>query len=318
LMIQYDYSFDKHVPNQQQVYRVVNNGEFKNAGVYVPLVRTMEAELPNLEAVAPIYRSHISKLKVSTANDDFQTFPKEQKMVFTNSQYFDIFPSKWLAGSAKALNSSGNIVLTKKALEKFYGKESPSDVIGKTVIYADSIPLQVAGVIENPQHNSDFNFDSFIAESTIPQNNSLKDMYSWDAWNSISDTHQVLIKTKAQPNLPLLERNIANLLKKYKYKEGLKIKDKLELQTLADVHFDTRFNYDATHPGTLHNLILLAFFLLALGAVNFISLSTAQSIERAKEVGIRKTLGSSKATLIKQFLLETFLITLSATILAVL
>lgn len=318
LMIQYDYSFDKHVPNQKQVYRVVNNGEFKNAGVYVPLVRTMQSELPNLEAVAPIYRSHVQKLKISLATDKFQVFPKEQQIVFTNSQYFDIFPYKWLAGNAKALNSSGNIVLTKKALEKFYGKESPSDVIGKTVIYADSIPLQVAGVIENPQHNSDFNFDSFIAESTIPQNNSLKDMYSWDAWNSISDTHQVLIKTKAQPNLPLLERNIANLLKKYKYKEGLKIKDKLELQTLADVHFDTRFNYDATHPGTLHNLILLAFFLLALGAVNFINLSTAQSIERAKEVGIRKTLGSSKATLIKQFLLETFLITLSATILAVL
>ncbi|MDF2476817.1 MAG: hypothetical protein K0S24_2300 [Sphingobacterium sp.] len=318
LMIQYDYSFDKHVPNQKQVYRVVSNGEFKNAGVYVPLVRTMQSELPNLEAVAPIYRSHVQKLKISLTIDKFQVFPKEQHIVFTNSQYFDIFTYKWLAGNAQILNTAGNIVLTKKALEKFYGKESPSDVIGRTVIYADSIPLQVAGVIENPQHNSDFNFDSFIAESTIPQNNSLKDMYSWDAWNSISDSHQVLIKTKAQPNPPLLERNIANLLKKYKYKEGEKINDKLELQALADVHFDTRFNYDATHPGTLRNLIVLAFFLLALGAVNFINLSTAQSIERAKEVGIRKTLGSSKATLIKQFLLETFLITLSATILAVL
>lgn len=318
LMIQYDYSFDKHVPNREQVYRIVSNGEFKNAGVYVPLVRTMQSELPNLEAVAPIYRSHVQKLKISSATDKFQVFPKEQQIVFTNSQYFDIFPYKWLAGNAQTLNTAGNIVLTKKALEKFYGKESPSDVIGRTVIYADSIPLQVAGVIENPQHNSDFNFDSFIAESTIPQNNNLKDMYSWDAWNSISDTHQVLIKTKTQPNSPLLERNIANLLKKYKYKEGEKISDKLELQALADVHFDPRFNYDATHPGTLRNLILLAFFLLALGAVNFINLSTAQSIERAKEVGIRKTLGSSKATLIKQFLLETFLITLSATLLAVL
>lgn len=318
LMIQYDYSFDKHVPNQQQVYRVVNNGEFKNAGVYVPLVRTMQAELPNLEAVAPIYRSHVQKLKVSLATDKFQTFPKEQKIVFTNSQYFDIFPSKWLAGSAKALNSSGNIILTEKTLEKFYGKELPANVIGKTIIYADSIPLQVAGVIENPQYNSDFNFESFIAEQTIPQDNNLKNMYTWEAWNSISDSHQVLIKTKAQSNPLLIERNIANLLKKYKYKEGEKINDKLELQALSDVHFDTRFNYEATHPEALRNLILLAFFLLALGAVNFINLSTAQSIERAKEVGIRKTLGSSKATLIKQFLLETFLITLSATLFAVL
>ena len=318
LMIQYDYSFDKHVPNREQVYRVVNNGEFKNAGVYVPLVRTMESELPNIDAVAPIFRSHIQKLKVSVTTDRFQTFPKEQKIVFTNSQYFDIFPSKWLAGNAKTLNSSGNIILTQQSLEKFYGKELPTNVIGKTIIYADSIPLQVAGVIENPQHNSDFNFDSFIAESTIPQDNNLKNMYTWDAWNSISDSHQVLIKTKAQSNPHLLEGNIANILKKYKIKDGQKITDKLELQPLADVHFDTRFNYDATHPEALRNLILLAFFLLALGAVNFINLSTAQSIERAKEVGIRKTLGSSKSTLIKQFLLETFLITLSATVLAVL
>lgn len=318
LMIQYDYSFDKHVPNQKQVYRVVNNGEFKNAGVYVPLVRTMQSELPNLEAVAPIYRSHVQKLKISLATDKFQVFPKEQQIVFTNSQYFDIFPYKWLAGNAQTLNTAGNIVLTKKALEKFYGKELASNVIGRTIIYADSIPLQVAGVIDNPQHNSDFNFESFIADATIPQDNNLKNMYTWEAWNNISDSHQVLIKTKAQSIPHLLERNIANLLKKYKYKEGEKINDKLELQALEDIHFDTRFNYDATHPGTLRNLILLAFFLLALGAVNFINLSTAQSIERAKEVGIRKTLGSSKATLIKQFLLETFLITLSATILAVL
>ncbi|MDR6737862.1 ABC transporter permease [Sphingobacterium sp. 2149] len=318
LMIQYDYSFDKHVPGKERVYRVVNNGEFKNAGVYVPLVRTMEAELPNVETVAPIYRSHIQKLKVSLATDQFPIFPKEQKMVFTNSQYFDIFPSKWLAGSAQALNSSGNIILTQTTLEKFYGKELPSNVMGRTIIYADSIPLQVAGVIENPQHNSDFNFESFIADATIPIDNNLKNMYNWEAWNSISDSHQVLIKTKAHSNPHLLEHNIANLLKKYKYKEGEKISDKMELQALADVHFDTRFNYDATHPEALRNLILLALFLLALGAVNFINLSTAQSIERAKEVGIRKTLGSSKTTLIKQFLIETFLISLTATLFAIL
>jgi len=318
LMIQYDYSFDKHVPGKERVYRVVNNGEFKNAGVYVPLVRTMEAELPNVETVAPIYRSHIQKLKVSLATNQFQTFPKEQKMVFTNSQYFDIFPSKWLAGSAQALNSSGNIILTQTTLEKFYGKELPSNVMGRTIIYADSIPLQVAGVIENPQHNSDFNFESFIADATIPIDNNLKNIYNWEAWNSISDSHQVLIKTKAHSNPHLLEHNIANLLKKYKYKEGEKISDKMELQALGEVHFDTRFNYDATHPEALRNLILLALFLLALGAVNFINLSTAQSIERAKEVGIRKTLGSSKTTLIKQFLIETFLISLTATLFAIL
>ncbi|RKO69585.1 FtsX-like permease family protein [Sphingobacterium puteale] len=318
LMIQYDYSFDKHVPNREQVYRIVSDGEIKNAGVYMPLVRTMEEELPNIDAIAPVYRSHVQKLKITTPSNTAQVFPKEQRIVLTNSQYFNILPRKWLSGNPLSLNTAGHIVLTEKTLEKFYGNESPANVIGKTIVYADSIPLQVVGVVENAKQNSDFNFDSFISEKTIPQNNSLKEMFNWEAWNSISDSHQVLIKTKPGTRPNVVESNIANLLKKYKFKNGEKITDHLLLQPLSDVHFNTTFNYEATKPETLRNLILLAFFLLALGAVNFINLSTAQSIERAKEVGIRKTLGSSKSTLIKQFLLETFLITLAATVLAVL
>nr|WP_288811563.1 ABC transporter permease [uncultured Sphingobacterium sp.] len=318
LMVQYDYSFDRHVPNQEHVYRVVNNGEFKNAGVYVPLVRTMEDELVNLDAVAPIYRSQVQKLKITSATNKIQIFPKEQRIILTNSQYFNILPRKWLSGNPLSLNTAGNIVLTEKTLEKFYGNESPADVIGKTIVYADSIPLQVVGVVENARHNSDFNFDSFISEETIPQNNKLKEMFNWEAWNSISDSYQALIKTKRGTTQKAVESNIANLLNKYKNKNGKTFKDKLILQPLSEVHFDTTFNFGATKPETLRNLILLAIFLLALGAVNFINLSTAQSIERAKEVGIRKTLGSSKFTLIKQFLVETFLITLTATLLAVL
>jgi len=318
LMIQYDYSFDKNVPNRERVYRIVNNGDFKNAGVYMPLVRTMEEELPNLDAIAPIYRSHVQKLKTASTSNKVQVFPKEQGILLTNSQYFDILPRKWLSGNPLSLNTAGHIVLTEKALKKFYGDQSPADVIGKTIVYADSIPLQVVGVVKNAQQNSDFNFDSFISEKTIPQNNSLKEMFNWEAWNSISDSHQVLIRTKLGTAPNGVESNIANLLNKYRNKNGKTFKDKLILQPLSEVHFDTTFNYGATKPETLRNLILLAIFLLALGAVNFINLSTAQSIERAKEVGIRKTLGSSKSTLIKQFLVETFLITLTATLFAIL
>src|SRR5699024_9198483 len=88
------------------------------------------------------------------------------------------------------------------------------------------------------------------------------------------------------------------------------------LQSLADVHFNLEYNYEAMDKKTLRNLILLAVFLLLLGVVNFVNLSTAQSVERAKEIGIRKTLGSSKAELRQQFLVETFLITILASLVA--
>ncbi|UIR55120.1 ABC transporter permease [Sphingobacterium sp. SRCM116780] len=317
LMIQHDYSFDQNVPNQERIYRIVNDGEYKNAGVITPLVRSIEEEVPNIETIAPIFKSYVQKIKIGSGNKNkYQIFPKEEKIVLTNSQYFDIFPFKWLSGNAKELNQIGTIVLTKKTLERYYGITSPAEVIGKVILYADSISLQVVGVVDNPIGNSDFSFDSFISQKTIEANTSLKDLFNWDAWNSVSDAHQVLIKTKQGTSTKTIESNIASLIKKHKASNGEKITDKFILQPLGDVHFNTTFNYGATKPETLRNLILLAFFLLALGAVNFINLSTAQATERAKEVGIRKTLGSSKSTLIKQFLVETFLITLIATILS--
>src|SRR5690606_6569715 len=114
-----------------------------------------------------------------------------------------------------------------------------------------------------------------------------------------------------------IEKVIAGILSKNKEQNDYDWKDNFILQPLKDVHFDIKFNYNAVKESTLRNLILLAVFLLTLGAINFINLSTAQSTERAKEIGIRKTLGGKKSNLVKQFLLETFLVAGFATILSV-
>lgn len=320
LLIQYDYSFDKKVMNSDRIYRIVSDGEFKNPGILVPLVRALENESTGIETIVPLYRSHNSKLKIYKDNtDEYQVFSKESGVVLTNSNYFNLYPHQWLAGNAKSLNAPNNIVLTDNNFNRYFPKSDPTEAIGKTLVFADSIILTVTGVVQEMAQNSDFKFNSFISTATIPVYPALKQIFSWDAWNNYTDAYQCLALVNSGTAASTIESEIRQILDKHKPKEenGWQA-GTFTLQPLSDVHFNTDFNYNAVKSDTIRNLILLATFLLTLGIINFVNLSTAQSIERAKEVGIRKTLGSSKLRLALQFLTETLVIALIATIFALL
>lgn len=318
LLVSYDYSFDKHVKDRDRVFRVVTNGEFKLAGTLTPLIRAMDEELSMMEVVVPLLIPNNNSIKViGNGKDDFKLFTKNRGLILTNSQYFDLYPHQWLAGDAKVLNQPNTIVLTEKDQLKFFPNIPLEEVLGKTLVFSDSVNLTVAAVVAEMNENSDFKYSSFISTATIPNYPKLVDAFSWERWNNYNDSNLSLVKLATHTDPKAAEKAIMNLLGKYKKKEE-GFKDNFELQHLSDVHFNPEYNYSATKPETLRNLIILAIFLLSLGVVNFINLSTAQSIERAKEVGIRKTLGSSKWKLSSQFLLETFLITLAASILSLL
>ena len=317
LMIRFDYSFDKHLPHGDRVYRIVTDGEYKNAGVVVPLIRTVEEEISGLEAVAPIFDIYQAKIKVQKGGDELSVFPTEKNLAFTNDKYFDIYPHQWLAGNAEQLMQPYQIVLSEAYVNRYFPQTSVADAIGKTILYADTIPLQVAGVVTEMPENSDFKFSGFISTATIAGNEGLKQQYNWDSWSNYNGSYQGLVLLTPGTDPASVDRSMAQLLTKHKEVENEEW-DQFRLQPLHDVHFNPTFNYEAVKPATLRNLILLAVFLLALGAINFINLSSAQSIERAKEIGIRKTLGSRKSGLVKQFLLETLVIAGFATLLSLL
>ncbi|MBE8715560.1 ABC transporter permease [Sphingobacterium hungaricum] len=315
LMIQYDYSFDKHLQNGDRVYRVISIGDFKSAAILVPLVRTIDEEAVGVEKVAPIFSIYESKIKIPKEKDDFTIFPKEKNLIFSTDNYFDIYPHTWLSGSAKNLTYPNQIVLTESYYKRYFPQAAVSESVGKSIVFADSVTLQIAGVVADRKENSDFKFDGFISVATIASSESMKEFHQWDRWNSYNDSYQCLVLLSPGSTVASVEKNIAQLVKKYKKDSE---EDKFGLQPLSDVHFNSDLNYNAVKPATLRNLILLAVFLLTLGAINFINLSTAQSIERAKEIGIRKTLGSKKSSLIKQFLMETFVVAFLATLVSIL
>lgn len=318
LAVQHEWSYDKHALHKERISRVVWegwNGKMKIAAVETPLIQVIEEEIAGIELVIPIFQAFDYRMNSLNTEGEKRMYQKEKGLVFTNSNYFAIYPHHWLSGNPEQLNHPNKMVLTEKELKQFFPNITPSEAVGKTLLYEEDVQFEVVGVVKEMKENSDFKFSSFGSFSSISTNPELKEEFGWERWGQVSDARQCLLLLNKGKNLEEIEREITQIAAKHSSVENDN-NSKYALQSLADVHFNLEYNYEAMDKRTLRNLILLAVFLLLLGVVNFVNLSTAQSVERAKEIGVRKTLGSSKAELRQQFLVETFLITILASLVA--
>ncbi len=308
MMVHYQKSFDRFEPDNNRIYRVVSEGEdWKSRGIPVPLANALKNRVSGIESVAALFDYNDWNTKViipdgSSKRD--KLFKKQDKIAFTDSNYFRIIPHQWLAGNPKtALNHPYQLVLTKSRAETYFPGVPTEKIIGRTVILSDTVRTVVTGIVADLKDNSDFKQHCFLSLNTV-YNTSLKSSYTIDQWQNINSANQILIKLKPLVSPTNISKQIAGIIQA----QDKNIKTLQKLQPLADIHS----NYEYNGKGGLDfikNLILLAVFLLALGAINFINLSTAHASERAKEIGIRKTLGSGKGQLLTQFLLEIFLLT---------
>ena len=327
LLVNYHFTFDKFEKDGDRMYRVVSNFNFsgevyRNSGVTSPLGPAIKKELTGFDAVVPFRTwNGEPKISVPVANKKEPVIFKEQKGVtFADENYFNLIGYQWIAGSAKtSLQKPYQIVLTEGAAGKYFPGLSASAVIGKELYFDDTVRTTVSGIVKDIQANTDFTFTTFISKTTL-ENTSLKpdDLYKWDNTNSVS---QLLVKLSPGTSPVQAEKEIYGLYKKYHVAEpGDNSKTSYKLQPLSDIHFNSDYGgYDlalASKP-TLYSLLAVAAFLLLLGCINFINLTTAHASQRAKEIGIRKTMGSSRKQLVFQFLSETFLLTFTATLLSI-
>lgn len=316
MIVKYDYSFDKYEPDNDRIFRMVSIGDgWKSQGVPIPIVPAMAGRVSGIAHMAPIFDFNSETLNVIIPKGSSQpdaVFKKQDKVVFTDANYFSIFPHTWLAGNpATALKQPYTIVLAESRARKYFPGMPLDQLIGKTVFFSDTIMTTITGIVADQVHYSDFIYATFISLPTVFSDR-LKNAYQAGEWGSTSSANQVLVKLASTAQAPVVEKQVNNIFKEHITGEW-DMKTVHGLQPLSDVHFNG--DYDgAVSTKTLRNLALLAVFLLVLGAINFINLSTAQASARAKEVGIRKTLGSLKRQLVGQFLTETFLLTLFTTL----
>ena len=336
LLTRFELSYDTFHPNKDRIYRVVadvsfdKNSPVKLAAMLVPLPVTLQRELTGVQHVVAFYH-YYAPVNIPQAGAggpgkapgklfDQPNPGTGNPIIVTDSKYFETFHYQWLAGNpATSLTNPGSVVLTSKEMSRYFGNIRPDEALGRTVIYSDSLYTTVTGIVKDWSGNTDLNFKDFISLSTVPATflkNSI-DMKQWGGWWKRA---QAFVELAPGTTPQGIERQFPAILNKYwsRSKGDTAI---LRLQPLRVLHFDADYSDSYSRKAslpTLYGLIGIACFILLLAAINFINLSTAQSLLRTKEVGIRKVLGSRRKDIAMQFLGETLLITVLAVMLSVL
>lgn len=321
LIVSYDFSFDKFEKDGDRIYRVVSDMkfpdmDFKNAGAPLPLIQSAQKELTGVETFIPLSTPN-GEMNV-TINPALRKYKRQTNIVFADNNLLNMLSCKVIAGSAQnLLKEPFSTVLTESRARAYFPGNDVSKDIGKIITYNDSIKTTVTAIVKDLDQTTDFTFKEFISYSTI-ENSGLKYNAGWDKWGSVSSRDQFFIKLNKGISAATVTKKIQQLFDKNQ--KDAYLKNIFSLQPLSDIHFNNAYGSLAdrtAHKPTLYALLAVAAVLLILACINFINLTTAQSVQRAKEIGIRKTMGSSKNQLIFQFLSETFLLTFIATILSI-
>ena len=330
LVVHYDLSFDRFENNGDRIYRVVSNysnegNPGKTRGVQGPVAEAVKKEINGLKEVVS-FRYYNAEAVAVPGPDSLkpQVFKKQPGIIFADDHYFKLLPYKWLAGSPRsALEKQSSVVLNETRAKLYFPGLSYPDIIGRKMLY-DSIPATVTGIVQDleRQGHTDFNFKEFISLATVLNNSGLRKSFQWDDWGGTSSDQQLYIRLDKGTRASSVESDLRRLSDKYTGSDKRKNHYTWDylLQPLSDIHFNSNygaFNIDRASWPVIYGLILVAVFLLLLGCFNFINLSTAQASRRAKEIGIRKTLGSTRRQLVLQFLGETLLTTCLAALLSV-
>jgi putative ABC transport system permease protein len=333
LLVSFELSFDNFHPDRERIYRITSGFKNpdgttnRNSGISAPMPAVIRQQLTGLESVSAFHNWY-PKVTIPNDKKDTKNPPKIWKnyedgsgVIICEPQYFQIFQYEWLQGNPKtALKTPNEVVLTEKKAEKYFGKIPLEQVMGKHLYYNDSLVATVTGIVKAMPKNSDFGFEDFVSFKSI-ETKAKRSEFGLDQWTNTNGSSQAFIKltegsSEANINKQLVKFLDKNLDKKDQWNEGRS----LVLQPLKDIHFNSEiqgFSRQAHQP-TLYALMGIAIFLLIIAAINFINLATAQSIMRVKEIGVRKVLGSSRKSLIFQFMCETFVITFMAVFLSTL
>ena len=313
-----ELSYDKYPEQAGQIYRVAlnvtgNGGIDTYPDVDVAVGAGMKSTFPEILTSTRLLLQQETFIKYH----DKQF--KEQKLVYADSNFLQLFSIPLIEGDTyTALKEPNSIVITKAFATKYFGREDP---IGKSLIF-EITPFKVTGVIDKVPDNSHFHFDCFMSMSTR--------QFNVQTWSNVGFYTYLIINKNVNPTK--LEAKFPDLVAKYVVPEvaqdmGVSLAEakksistfRFFLQPLTTIHLYANSKYELEANGDIKYVYIfsaLAIFILLLACINFTNLSTANAAKRAREVGVRKVMGSQKRQLVLQFLIESVIITYCAVLLS--
>jgi putative ABC transport system permease protein len=321
LVIHYETSYDGYQSKKDRIYRVVttytkhSNGEPAGyeSGVPKPLGDALRPEIPQLEKVSSTWYLGGAQIHVPDPRglEDEKLFKENEGLLFAEPALFEMFDYQWLEGNAVGLKDPHTVVMAKTLADAYFG--SPRKAMGKMIqLWSFRVPLRVTGVFEDLPVNSDVPVRLAASYATFRELNPqvFTDPRAWRNTNWSSECFVLLRKGQ---DIRQVQSQIPHFVQKYYPPDqttGATLTS-LYFQPLTTMHLDERFytwKGDALTHNELWSLGLIGVFLLLVACINFINLATAQSVSRAREIGVRKVLGSNRLRLLGQFLQETALI----------
>jgi len=317
IYVQNELSYDQYHTNKDRIYRVVHDykevGNVEQHQIWgnAPIGTALKSDFPEIEKVVQ-FSGQVSILLTQGEN----TF-QEERVFFMDATAFDVFTWKVLAGNpTSALEKAYSVVLTESTAKKYFGNENP---IGKTIEgglaagRADAGLYTVTAVIADVPANSHFTFDALLSMSTFKK--ARPSIFEQEGWGYVDFYTYFLVSR--QFDAVKFQSKIPDFLKRHHMTDG---RYNFHIEPMLQAYMHSTADRQPGITGSYQNLYIFAIiggFILLIASVNFMNLATSRSMERAKEVGVRKAIGANKSDLIIQFMSESLALVFIGALLAI-
>jgi putative ABC transport system permease protein len=308
IYVWHEFHYDQFQPLSERTYRINSLSKYGGQETYFPhfhetYAQEIMKQIPEVESVMR-YSSVVRKGVVLESGKNHRF--KEDRIGFSDDKSLSVMGCKALSGDkVKALADPGNIVLTRTLAEKYFGE---LDVVGKTIMYDKKYPLTVSAVLDDLPTNSVFQFDALISLASMP---TLGD-YEKHSFQ-YSGFLQTFLVLKEGTSIAAVEKKLEKVKLSVRF---VSEKDKHFLEPLYSLHVGSK-SESGDQAKQLYIFLTIAFLILVLAVINYVSLTTARATKRAREVGIRKAIGSRRNELVVQFFAESLLSTTISFMLAI-